>query len=201
MTPVTRTLSALAWVSMSVLYVLAWHGDVQRGTGIRDGSVTTLWVLAIALNLWLYVTTRQRRMPPLIILWFFSMVVVCTGCLAMTMLEVRSPSLLAELATLTTCLFASAVLMTPTFVARRAASPLVTLIPAPSRRVVGAFAVNLFLAAWVDLAVLGAGVLLEGAAALAFIVTALEQQGLRLDAVVGRLEGPGGERDAHEMAR
>jgi hypothetical protein len=56
MTPVTRTLSALAWVSMSVLYVLAWHGDVQRGTDSRRQRRP--WVLAIALNLWCVTTER-----------------------------------------------------------------------------------------------------------------------------------------------
>lgn len=196
--PVTRTLAGIAWVIMSALYVLAWHGDVQRGAGFRDGSVTTLWLLAVALNVWLYVTTRHRGMPPLVILWFLAMVVLCAGCLAMTIRGLRSPSLLADLATLATCLLASVALIAPKLVDRRGASSLVTLIPRPSGRVVGVFAVNLVLAAWLDLVALGAGVLLEGAVALAFIATALEQQGLRFG--VGGL-GAGGERDAHEMAR
>ncbi len=203
MSPMTRTLWGLVWVSMPTLYLLVLHGDLRRDSAIRDGGVTLLWLLAMALNLVSYVSSRNRRRPPLVTIWFLGISTACTACLAASLFGVRSHSMPGEAVAWTMSALAFALLVAPLLASLGGESALVSLIPRPSLWIVGASAANLFVAIVLDLVVLGIGVAFELAVAQAFVLSAIEQQRGLAETGAGAADAgsPHDGHDAPEMAR
>lgn len=192
-----RTLSALTWSAILILCVLAWHGYLVRDAPLRDGSVTFLWGVALALNVGLYLTSRNHGRMPLVTIWFLGMVVISAACFSAALL--RSRSLVAAVIELGACVLVPVVLLAPAYVARRDAATLLARVPQPSRLTMQASTVSLVSATVVDLAVLGVGVLLECMVALMAVLAALEQRFHRGESVRDRVES-GSRPEVSELA-
>jgi hypothetical protein len=168
-TAVCRGLFALAWLSMPLLWMLPWLGDVRRGSTARDAVAAVLWLAATAANAALYVRSRTWTRPPLVILWFLGATSVCALCLAAALAAPGSHLLGAA------SLVSAVALVSPVVAGRDDASPLVALMPRPSEGTAAWLGAHLLAAVAADVGVFEVGALGECAAAQGFVLIALEQ--------------------------
>jgi hypothetical protein len=151
---------------LGALAALAWSSDTWSESALVRGTAVGGWLLALLLNVHLYLRSRAARGPVLVILWYL---VVSMGCVVLLAVAVRAFVSVRMDGVRLVHVAAIALLFGPAIAKPRSDSPLVSLLPAPSGLVIALFVTSALVAG-----ALGGALLLPCVIAAAFVLTAIE---------------------------